>query len=56
MKFRDVLDKTYNVFQVYWFGTQSIYLDRNIVYVLDTQSFSWRPVGMEELLQLAGIS
>ncbi|VDP31424.1 unnamed protein product [Heligmosomoides polygyrus] len=42
--------------QVYWFGTQSIYLDRNIVYVLDTQSFSWRPVGMEELLQLAGIS
>ncbi|KAK6018179.1 hypothetical protein OSTOST_16248 [Ostertagia ostertagi] len=41
--------------QVYWFGTQSIYLDRNIVYVMDTQSFSWRPVGMEELLQLAGV-
>ncbi|RCN37133.1 g-patch domain protein [Ancylostoma caninum] len=41
--------------QVYWFGTQSIYLDRNIVYVLDTQTFSWRPVGMEELLQLAGV-
>ncbi|KJH43692.1 g-patch domain protein [Dictyocaulus viviparus] len=42
--------------QVYWFGTQSIYLDRNIVYLMDTQSFSWRPVGMEELLQLAGVS
>ncbi|VDL69907.1 unnamed protein product [Nippostrongylus brasiliensis] len=41
--------------QVYWFGTQSIYLDRNIVYVLDTHSFSWRPVGVEELLQLAGV-
>ncbi|VDO28032.1 unnamed protein product [Haemonchus placei] len=41
--------------QVYWFGTQSIYLDRNIVYVLDTHSFSWRPVGMEELLKLAGV-
>uniref|UniRef100_A0A0K0DFM0 G-patch domain-containing protein n=1 Tax=Angiostrongylus cantonensis TaxID=6313 RepID=A0A0K0DFM0_ANGCA len=42
--------------QVYWFGTQSIYLDRNIVYLMDTQSFSWRPVGMEELLQLAGVN
>ncbi|VDM53642.1 unnamed protein product [Angiostrongylus costaricensis] len=44
------------VTQVYWFGTQSIYLDRNIVYLMDTQSFSWRPVGMEELLQLAGVN
>ncbi|KAJ1365567.1 hypothetical protein KIN20_025939 [Parelaphostrongylus tenuis] len=42
--------------QVYWFGTQSIYLDRNIVYLMDTHSFSWRPVGMEELLQLAGVN
>uniref|UniRef100_A0A1I7X9I8 G-patch domain-containing protein n=1 Tax=Heterorhabditis bacteriophora TaxID=37862 RepID=A0A1I7X9I8_HETBA len=42
--------------QVYWFGTQSIYLDRDVVFVLDTEQFSWRPIGMSELLQLAGIN
>ncbi|GMR36109.1 hypothetical protein PMAYCL1PPCAC_06304 [Pristionchus mayeri] len=39
--------------QVYWFGAQSIFLDRGTVYVMDTSTYEWRPVGVHELMSIA---
>lgn len=39
--------------QVFWFGALSIYLDSEMVYVMDPIEFVWRPSGLNELIQMA---
>ncbi|KAF8361284.1 stip-1 [Pristionchus pacificus] len=39
--------------QVYWFGTQSIYVDRGIVFVMDMTTVEWRPIAVHELMSIA---
>ncbi|GMT13901.1 hypothetical protein PFISCL1PPCAC_5198 [Pristionchus fissidentatus] len=39
--------------QVYWFGTQSIFVDRGLVFVLDMTTVEWRPISIDELIAIA---
>ncbi|PIC46316.1 hypothetical protein B9Z55_006048 [Caenorhabditis nigoni] len=39
--------------QVFWFGALSIYMDSEMVYVMDPVEFVWRSTGLGELIQMA---
>ncbi|EGT36093.1 CBN-STIP-1 protein [Caenorhabditis brenneri] len=39
--------------QVFWFGALSIYIDSEMVYVMDPMEFVWRSTGLNELIQMA---
>lgn len=39
--------------QVFWFGALSIYMDADMVYVMDPVEFVWRATGLGELIQMA---
>ncbi|KAF1765251.1 hypothetical protein GCK72_005203 [Caenorhabditis remanei] len=39
--------------QVFWFGALSIFMDSEMVYVMDPVEFIWRPSGLGELIQMA---
>ncbi len=46
-----VPNKTYEAKQVYKFGNVHIYIDRNVVFMME--NFLWKPVSMNTLLEKA---